>query len=355
MAVVEGLKENNEREELIPGLPNEIAELCLLHVPYPYQALARSVSSSWNRAITHPSFVVSKNTLSNPHLFVLAFHRQTSRIQWQALDPSSKRWFVLPQMPLPEGVCPTAFACASLPKQGKLFVMAGMNSDAEAPMRTALVYRAATNQWSEASAMPGGRSFLAAESVNGKIVGVGRSGTDIYDAESDTWRRGKGLEGELGRCEATVVGGRMLVTEGWWWPFTFRPRGWSYEVERDTWREMGVGMRDGWTGVGVAVMGRVLVIAEYGDCPVKVYDEDSDTWRCVGGDRFPREQMQRPFAARGLDDRIYVVSSGLNVAVGSVTVNQKGRGYGVVVTWQVVEAAEAFRGFSPFSCQVLYA
>ncbi|XP_029128994.1 F-box protein AFR [Cajanus cajan] len=146
MAVLEGDK---HQEQLIPGLPNEIAELCLLHLPYPYQALSRSVSSTWNRAITHPSF---KKTLSHPHLFVLAFHSQTGHFQWQALDPSSGRWFLLPQMPLPDKILPTAVACAALPRQGKLFVMVGGEEEGAA---TTIVYRAGTNQWSAAAGMPG--------------------------------------------------------------------------------------------------------------------------------------------------------------------------------------------------------
>ncbi|KAJ1420126.1 Kelch-type beta propeller [Sesbania bispinosa] len=349
MAVVEGEKEGiKEQEALIPGLPDEIAELCLLQIPYPYQSLVRSVSSSWNRAITNPSF---KKTLSLPYLFVLAFHTPTARIQWQALDPSSGRWFVLPPMPLPnDAVSPTAFTCTSLPRQGKLFVMENTDS----PMRTTLVYCTATNQWSPASPMP--RSCFAAEGVNGRIVTVGGSGIEIYDSESDTWTKGAGLRGELERYETAVVGERMFVTEGWWWPFTFRPRGWAYELERDTWREMREGMRDGWTGLSVAVEGKVFVIAEYGDWLVKVYDEDTDTWQCVGGDRFPREAMQRPFVAKGLDGKIYVVSFGLNVAIGSVVhVDVPQHHHNVIkVTWQVVKATQAFREFSACSCQVLY-
>jgi len=110
--------------------------------------------------------------------------------------------------------------------------------------------------------------------------------------------------------------------------------------------------------VGVAAGGRVFMIAEYGDSPVKVYDEERDTWRVVGGGRFPREVMKRPFCGTGLDDRIYVACRGLNVAIGSVeVVSGKGKGCGgdVIVTWQVVEAPRAFREFSPCSCQVLYA
>lgn len=347
MAVVEG---DNDPNELIPGLPNEIAELCLLQVPYPYQALSRSVSSTWNRAITHPSFIFSKKTLSHPHLFVLAFHSQTAKLQWQSFDfdPSSGKWFLLPKMPLPQNFCISAFAsAAALPRHGKLFVVNNTHS---------LVYRAATNQWAPAAPTLGGKLFCAAVESNGRIVAVGRGGADIYDPESDTWREGKSMLRELERYEVVAVDGKVYVTEGWWWPFMFRPRGWVYEFESDTWHEMRIGMRDGWTGLGVAVKGMVFVIAEYGDSPVKVYDEDSDTWHCVGGDRFPRELLKRPFSVTGLDDRIYVASSGLNIAIGSVhNNNESAKVFQVSVTWHVVEAPKAFREFTPCSCHVLYA
>ncbi|KAL2346845.1 hypothetical protein Fmac_000845 [Flemingia macrophylla] len=185
----------------------------------------------------------------------------------------------------------------------------------------------------------------------------GEEGTNIYDPESDTWREGRRLERQLERYEVVSVGGRVYVTEGWWWPFMFRPRGWVYEVERDTWREMGIGMREGWSGVGVAVAGRVFVIAEFGDSPVKVYEEEWDTWRSVGGGRFPRELLKRPFSATAFDDRIYVASSGLNVAIGTVVLNASATATAadVLLTWQVVEAPRAFRELSPSASQVLYA
>ncbi|KAJ6434749.1 hypothetical protein OIU84_000063 [Salix udensis] len=155
MADLSGKKEEKAGEKhgvepLIPGLPDEVAELCLLYLPYPHQALARSVSSSWNRAITDPAFLVSKRSLSLslPYMFVLAFHKSTARIQWQALDPRSSRWFVLPPMPCPKTVCPPAFACASLPRQGRLLVLGGMRSDTETSMDSTFIYRSSTNQWS---------------------------------------------------------------------------------------------------------------------------------------------------------------------------------------------------------------
>lgn len=363
------LSENQEKTEekhvepLIPGLPDEVAELCLLYLPYPYQALVRSVSSSWNRAITDPAFLVSKKTLSLalPHVFVLAFHKSTARIQWQALDPRSGRWFVLPPMPCPKTVCPPAFACTSLPRQGKLLVLGGMRSDTETSMDSTFIYRSSTNQWSIGSPMLTPRSFFATGNVKGKIIAVGGSASGIsdsitavecYNSENGKWGPAAKMRMGLARYDSAVVGNRMYVTEGWTWPFMFSPRAGIYDADKDTWQEMSNGMREGWTGLSVVLGERLFVISEHGDCPMKVYVPDLDTWQYVGGDRFPREAMQRPFAVNGVEGKVYVVSCGLNVAVGSVYEADKGE---FCVKWQVLVAPRAFHDFAPSNCQVLYA
>jgi hypothetical protein len=362
----EGHEESDKNSEpLIPGLPDEIAELCLLYLPYPYQASVRLVSFSWKRAITDPAFLSSKRalSLSLPYIFVLAFHESSARIRWQSLDPRSGRWFVLPPMPCPWPVGSPGFACASLPRQGKLFVFGGMrsdDSDPETPMQTAILYRTSTNQWSPVSPMPNPRSFFVAGSIKGKILAVGgnASGTtesiataDCYDPECDTWTAAATIDTWLARYESAVVGNKMYVTEGWSWPFKFSPRGRVYDPDEDTWRGMSKVMRDGWSGLSVVVDGRLFMISEYGDCRMKVYVPDDDTWRYVGGEKFPREAMKRPLAVNGVEGRVYVVSCGLNVAVGRLFEAEK---WEFNVEWNVVPAPEAFHGFSPLNCQVLY-
>ncbi|KAF8036591.1 hypothetical protein BT93_C2347 [Corymbia citriodora subsp. variegata] len=358
---------------LIPGLPDDVAELCLVHLPYPYQALARSVSSSWNRVLRDPNFLLSRISLSLslPYLFVFAFHKSTSRIQWQALDPRSGRWFVLPPMPCPKSASPPAFACASMPRQGKLFVLGGMRSDTESPMRTAVVYHASTNKWSTLSPMRNPRAFFAAGVVGeggGRIVVAGGSGPDLssstaavecYDPTEDAWREAAGMGGKgMVMYDSAVVRGRMYVTEGWTWPFMFTPRGAAYDAEGDKWREMGAGMREGWTGMSVVVGERLFVISEHGDHQLKVYYPDEDDWRYVAGDRFPCEEVHKPFAAtavedgEGLEGVIYVVGSGLRVGVGRVRIGEDSE---FCVQWQVVAAPKAFQDLSPCNCQVLYA
>lgn len=209
--------------------------------------------------------------------------------------------------------------------------------------------------------MPTPRSFFEAGNINGKIIAVGGSGTsdsdsirtvECYDHENDTWKSVSKMPTALARYDSAVVGNKMYVTEGWTWPFMFSPRGGVYDPDKDTWQEMRPGMREGWTGISVVLGDRLFVISEHGDCPMKVYDPDEDTWRYVGGERFPCEALKRPFAASGLEGRIYVVACGLNVGIGRVYEAARSD---LKVEWQVLPAPNAFHGFSPSSCQLLFA
>uniref|UniRef100_A0A1J3G8Y1 F-box protein AFR n=1 Tax=Noccaea caerulescens TaxID=107243 RepID=A0A1J3G8Y1_NOCCA len=346
-------------QPLIPGLPNDIAELCLLRLPYPYHALYRSVSSSWNRTITNPRFLLSKQSLSisSPYLFVFAFNKSTARIQWQALDLSSGRWFVLPPMPnsFANTSSPHALSCASIPRQGKLFVLGGGDST-----RSAVVYTALTNRWSFASPMLSPRTYFVAGNLDGKIMAVGGSldgmgeattAVESYDPESDTWKESEKLPMVLAKYDSAVIGKEMLVTEGWAWPFMFPPMGQVYDSNEDTWREMSGGMKEGWTGASVVIRGRLFLISEHGDFPMKVYSSDDDTWRFVSGEKLPRKTMRRPFAVTGADDRVYVVGGGLNVAEGRVSEGQNGE---FSVEWRMITSPQSCTQFSPASCHVLY-
>ncbi|KAJ7958647.1 F-box/kelch-repeat protein [Quillaja saponaria] len=174
---------------------------------------------------------------------------------------------------------------------------------------------------------------------------------EIYQPESDTWVAAANMELGLSRFDSAVLGNKMYVTEGWTWPFMFSPRGGVYDLERNTWSEMSQGMREGWSGLSVVLGDKLFVISEYGDCPMKMYVNDKDTWQYVGGDKFPRDAMQRPFAVSGVEERIYVVSCGLHVAIGKVVFE----GVEVKVEWEVVVAPKAFQELSPCNCQVLYA
>lgn len=345
---------------LIPGLPNEIAEHCLLHLPFPDAAVARSVSSAWKRAVTDPSFQSARRALSipRPHLFVFAFHRSTTRLQWLAFDTLHRSWFALPSMPPPQQqvtadsrgsgnntdpdapspvLCPSAFATAAVPERGELYVLGGMRADNHAPLRSVVCYSAATNSWRTCAPMRSPRSYFAAGAIGGRIVVSGGTGStlgggaihhshnqhpqqqqlysddeeasgssmlsssEVYDPSTDRWTPLPRMRCGMSRYDAAVVGNKLYVTEGWTWPFSLPPRGAAYDAQGNVWEDMRVGMREGWTGSAVVLAGRMFVVSECGDCRVKVYDDNKDVWNQVAGKGVPPE-LRKPFAVSASEE-----------------------------------------------------
>ncbi|KAK9099933.1 hypothetical protein Scep_023363 [Stephania cephalantha] len=256
--------------------------------------------------------------------------------------------------PLPR--LPPSLASAALPHRSAIYVLGGLRSDTHSPLPTVFSYSAAANKWSAAAPMPTPRSFFSAGVIGGKIYVAGGSGSEAaverYDPEMDTWMAAAGMRTGLERYEAATMGGRMYVTEGWTWPFSFAPRGGVYDAASDTWREMREGMKEGWTGVSVVVGERLFMITEHCECRLKVYVAEDDTWQYVGGERFPSEEVRRPFAVCAAEGRIYVVAGGLRTAVG--TLSKAAADRRLNVEWEVVEAPEAFGDLVPMSSHVLY-
>ncbi|XP_068648532.1 F-box protein AFR-like [Aristolochia californica] len=351
------VSDDSETEVLIPGLPDEIAEQCLVHLPFPSQTLARSVSRSWKKAFSNPNFLLSKKSLSLslPYIFVHVSHKSTGYTRWQAFDPRSRSWFPLPPMPCSRKFSsPGSLASAALPREGRLFVLGGACTDNQSPLRTLVSYHAPTNSWSLASPMRTPRSFFAAAALGGKIIAAGgdpAASAECYDPAQNKWSPVSGMRAGIPRYDAATVGSKLYITEGWSWPFSFPPRGAVYDAEADRWEEMPGGLCDGWTGAGVVLGERLFVIREHGDRRLKVYEPKTDAWREVSGEGLPR-QVRRPYTVTGAEGRIYAAGSGADVAVGRVA--EDGRG-GWKVEWDVVEGPAEFENFAPSNCEVLYA
>lgn len=355
----------NSEGELIPGLPNDVAELCLLRLPFRAQSAARCVSKSWRLFISHPDYFEARKAgaFLAPQLFVYAFHRSSLRAAWVAFDIEGRCWCPLPPMPGTLPPClPASVACAALPGRGTLFVLGGLRSDADAPtpLPSFVAYTAATNSWSAAAPMPTPRSFFAAAAIGGRIIAAGGTGpldraetrVDCYDPSDEKWGPAASMRtgGMPTNYNAAAVGSRLFITEGWSWPFTFSPRGLVYDADSDAWSEMPAGMCDGWAGAAFSAAGRLFVVCEYGDCRMKVYSEEGDVWQNVIGRGLP-PVLKKPFVVRGEAAGVYVVGSGLSVGIGRLGQDQRSRWS---VEWEEVAGPPGFGNLAPSHCEVLY-
>ncbi|MFS7948757.1 putative kelch-type beta propeller [Helianthus anomalus] len=127
------------------------------------------------------------------------------------------------------------------------------------------------------------RSFLASGVINGKIYVTGGNSTDLYelnsaDPKKGIWHSIAYMHTNMVSSDAAVLDGKLLVTEGWFWPFYVAPRGQIYDPKTDHWENMADGLREGWTGSSVVIYGHLFVVTEHeGTKLLKVYDMNNDS------------------------------------------------------------------------------
>ncbi|XP_075666892.1 F-box/kelch-repeat protein At1g30090 [Castanea sativa] len=352
-------------EPLIPGLPDDVALNCLLRLPVKSHTVCKAVCKRWHLLLGSKELFFTRRKemgFKDPWLFVFAFHKCTGKIQWQVFDLTHLSWHTIPAMPCKYKVCPHGVRCVSIPRDGNLFVCGGMVSDVDCPLDLVLKYEMQKNRWTVMNQMITARSFFASGVIDGMIYVAGGNSTNLFELDSaevmdpvkGSWCPIASMGTNMASYDAAVLNGKLLVTEGWLWPFYVSPRGQVYDPRTNKWESMAVGLREGWTGSSVVVYGHLFVVSEHERMKLKVYYTDDDSWEPIDGPPLP-EQICKPFAVNAYDCRIYVVGRNLHVAVGEISrFNQKetsNKKWKFCVRWQVVDAPQSYSDLTPSSSQ----
>ncbi|RYQ88021.1 hypothetical protein Ahy_B09g095473 isoform A [Arachis hypogaea] len=148
----------------------------------------------------------------------------------------------------------------------------------------------------------------------------------VLDPLTGNWRSMASMGTNMASYDAAVLNGKLLVKEGWLWPFYVSPRGQVYDPRTDNWENMAVGLRKGWT----------------------------DSWDAINGPPLP-EQICKPFAVNACDCHIYVVGRNLHVAVGHISRllpdENSDEKWSFSVRWHVIDAPESLSVLTPSSSQ----
>jgi len=353
-------------QPLIPGLPDDVALNCLLRLPVQSHAACRVVCKRWHLLLgSKERFFARRKEVGfhDPWLFVFAYDKCTGKMQWLVFDLVHFSWHTMPAMPCREKVSPHGFRCVSLPHEGTLFVCGGLVSHVDCPLDLVLKYEVHKNRWTVMNQMVTARSFFASGVIDGMIYVAGGNSSDLFeldsaevlDLENGCWRPIARMSMNMASYDAAVLDGKLLVTEGWLWPFFVSPRGQVYDPRTNDWENMAIGLREGWTGSSVVLYGHLFVVSEHERMKLKVYDVDSDSWDTVEGPPLP-DQICKPFSVSSCDSKIYVVGRNLHVAVGQILrANLTKKKLSFAVVWNVVNAPEVFSHLTPSSSNVLFA
>ncbi|KAL5214127.1 hypothetical protein ABZP36_003279 [Zizania latifolia] len=179
---------------LIPGLPEDLAKVCLALVPRCYFAIMGAVSKRWMSFIGSKEFIAVRKEVGRLEewIYVLIAEAGGKGLSWEMLGSMEQQNRILPPMP---GLTKAGFGVVVL--DGKLFVMAGYVVDygKECVSDEVYQYDARLNRWAALAKMNDARRDFACAEVNGAIYvaggfgsdGDGLSSVEVYDPQENKW------------------------------------------------------------------------------------------------------------------------------------------------------------------------
>ncbi|XP_071725381.1 F-box/kelch-repeat protein At1g16250 [Rutidosis leptorrhynchoides] len=294
----------NEHQPIIPGLPDDLALICLAKLSHGYYGLLQSVSKKWRdtiRSEDYANYKMSKG-LCGDWLFVLT---ESSENQWIAYDPLSDRWHPLPVFSRPthfHNWKHVGFSCVCV--SNRLLVIGGSYElrNSTQPFQKSLItnevmqFDPFTNQWSRVASMITPRAQFACNLIDGKVyVAGGRnlfSGNrglllaEVYDPLTDRWEELPPMPQPQMDCIGLSHKGKLLVISDQV-GLPGQQTSYIFDPSNDTWTSLG----DIWEWpfsraiqyeVHLMGDGQLCTVVEQGESHIKMRDIEEGEWYDVG-------------------------------------------------------------------------
>ncbi|KAL8063781.1 hypothetical protein ABFX02_01G048800 [Erythranthe guttata] len=293
---------------LLPGLPDDVAQLCLSLVP---PSTLYSVCRSWRRLIYAPSFppFLSLYALLSPthnHHHLLS----ANPVQFFNFDPISCNWLPLPPPPPPLRLQfrHPSFISRNLPIQsvavsGNLVLLAATADPFLPALPRPLVFDTLTQKWIQGPPLSAPRRWCAAGASRGVVYvasGMGSYYENDVARSIEKWdlgahqqrrrRRRRPPSGweKLTKLKDVKFSREAINAVAWKGKLCMvnvkgdaAKEGIIYDVDRDSWGEMPEGMLAGWRGPAAAMEEETIYVVDESRGRLKKYDHVKDTWLVV--------------------------------------------------------------------------
>ncbi|KAM3206075.1 hypothetical protein ACQJBY_061634 [Aegilops geniculata] len=235
--------------------------------------------------------------------------------EWEAYDPSTRRWIQVPKMP-PAG---SRFIWEPLAVGTQLLVFGGCG-------RVALRYSILTNSWTglaDADAMNTPRYGFGSASVGEKAYVAGGedssynilSSAEMYDSETHTWTPLPSMNRARYKCSGAFMDDKFYAIGGLSSSYEALTCGEEYDLNRRSWsviHNMSQGLNQAWLGAPplVAVVNNELYGADYSENnELKQYDKLDNKWITLGKlpVRSSKDNLGRDMGFRACGDRLIVI------------------------------------------------
>ncbi|KAK6937826.1 Kelch repeat type 1 [Dillenia turbinata] len=216
-------------QTLIPGLPNDVASLILLFLPYSYHSRLKLISKAWKQFFSSKNLIPLRQSLLSPHHLshlLCLFPQDPSISSPYLFDPKTLAWCPLPPMPCNPhvyGLC--NFTSLSIGPHlyvlgGSVFDTRSFPIDRPCPTSSAFRFDFFDSAWTRLSPMISPRGSFACAANSERIVVAGggsrhamfgaagsrMSSVEMYDVEKDKWVALDGLPRFRAGCVGFLVG-----------------------------------------------------------------------------------------------------------------------------------------------------
>lgn len=230
-------------EELIPGLPNDVAFQCLLRIPVQAHPQLQRVSRKWRELVNSPQYYEERKREGTTMHFLCtlqALSHQSPDLKHNSSSSPAENsssspvfgisvfnakdrttWERLPHIPdHPNGL---PLFCRLVAVSGNLLVMGGWNPATWETLRSVYLYNFSSRTWRRGADMPSDRSFFACVALEGYVVVAGGHDTtksalataEVYSVEKDEWKTLPKMSEERDECTGVTLDGKIYVISGY--------------------------------------------------------------------------------------------------------------------------------------------
>ncbi|KAH9327754.1 hypothetical protein KI387_007932 [Taxus chinensis] len=322
---------------LIPGLPNDIAFLCLSRVPRQYHHILKFVSKNWRDFLTSESLFQYRQSVGIADSWIYALCRDSSEyVHCYVLYPARRRWKELPGLP---DACSKRFGMTCEVLGRRLFLLGGCGWSEEATNEV-YCYDPLSNKWQRVADMETARCHFVAEACNGRLYAIGGMGStsaaltswETYDAETNIWTSHENLNvlpdiGESLTFDDTIYI-RHVGTNVY--PPTYAA---AYDASNNTWSTVDDEMTMSWYGPAIEAGGEVYMVDQMLGVKLMMLDRVKRCWVFVG--RLSPHLIRTPCRITAIDNMLYVIGRGLQTVM--IDTDKIERGRGMLVTSSIAE------------------
>ncbi|MCL7049830.1 hypothetical protein MKW94_011449 [Papaver nudicaule] len=309
-------------DSLIQPLDRDISISCLLHCSRSEYNSVASLNRSFRNLVRNGELYKLRRQMGVIEHWV---YFSCVALQWEAFDPTSRRWMRLPPM---EAQGCFAFSDKESLAVGTELLVFGKEITSHIIWR----YSILTNSWSSGMEMNAPRCLFGSASLGeiailaggcdsrGKVL----NSAELYNSETGTWEILPSMNKPRKMCSGVFMDGKFYVIGGR--NQDLLTCGEEYDLETRTWREI-PNMFPSQNGPAeapplVAVVNNELYAADYLENELRKYDKERVCWVTVG--RLPERAVSVNgwgLAFRACGKQLIVIGGPRNVAGGIIELN----------------------------------